>query len=451
MKRMESRFPSKKQIRRELAILNTPTYQEVREPFAAYVRQLQQAQTATDMRLLQRELVFDINGRQKALREVIAEHEPAAKERIRELTALEPKPKEELRAQQAVLRGVEHAKAVADALQHATRVLADGMVWRALDYDRPTISILGKEQPVARHADDAGFNAELAAIDLVEAEHGLLTFHNDTTNILRRGDITSILVENGRPFPLPREVKAGHADAAKQVERIKQALEMIQSRRFVVPVPFETHIDVLGELIAEAKRTGYAKAKLDCQFVQVIDYRHFGGREQQVGEMVQRSLADLGWSGADRLILAGMSSVSRIRDRGDPVIELAPISIFPLPPEDVADLLLGFVDTSVHLNTQLLGLRFAQRGMRAGFAVAPDSRTHFFEARRGYRGFLTPAYVREQMLHELMTVETLTTLADWILASGKTREWTDINKAPILGFESESSVWAPGSPLQLAA
>jgi hypothetical protein len=55
------------------------------------------------------------------------------------------------------------------------------------------------------------------------------------------------------------------------------------------------------------------------------------------------------------------------------------------------------------------------------------------------------------MLHELMTVETLTTLAAWILASGKTREWVDVGKAPILGFENERGVWSPGFPLELAA
>jgi hypothetical protein len=246
-------------------------------------------------------------------------------------------------------------------------------------------------------------------------------------------------------------VKAGNADGAKQVERIKEALGMIQSRRFVVPVPFDTDIAVLGELIAEAKKTGYAKAKLDCRFVTAIDYRHFAGREQRIEEIVGAAHAELGWNTGGRLILAGMSSVSRIRDRGNPVVELAPVSIFPLPPEDIADLLLGFVDTSVHLNTELLGLRFAERGMRAGFTVAPASHRHFLEARGGYRGFLMPAYVREQMLHELVTVETLTTLARWILDSGKTPEWVDIGNAPILGFASESSVWSPGFPLELAA
>ena len=44
---MQSGFPTKKQIERELAILNTPTYQEARDRFSAYVRQLQLASTAT--------------------------------------------------------------------------------------------------------------------------------------------------------------------------------------------------------------------------------------------------------------------------------------------------------------------------------------------------------------------------------------------------------------------
>ena len=143
---------------------------------------------------------------------------------------------------------------------------------------------------------------------------------------------------------------------------------------------------------------------------------------------------------------AALRAASRLLNR-----ELAPAPIFPLPAEDVADLLLGFVDRSIHLNTQLLALRFAERGMRAGFTVAPASETHFLEARRGYRGFLMPAYVREQMLHELLTVETLIELSDWILSSGKTREWTDIGMAPIVGFADESATWGAGVPIELAA
>ncbi|MDX6439454.1 MAG: hypothetical protein QOF45_2037 [Gaiellaceae bacterium] len=443
-------FPSRKQIERELAILNTPTYQEAHEGLAAYIRRLQEATTATELRLLQRDLVLDTNARQKALAEFVAERRPPAKARIDELKSREPKPKLELAAAQRILRGADHAEAVARALQHATRVLADGMVWRAFEFDRTTISILGKEEPVAHHADDKGFAAELAALDLVEERFGLLTFHNDTTNVLRRGDITAISLEDGSPFPHPIEVKAGMGRGSKQVARIKESIEMIRARRFIVQTEFRTHIGELAELIATAKHCGYANRRLDCHFVHV-DYRHWGDHEEHVELLAGRALRELAWSGGDRLVLVGMSSVSRIRDRGNPVVELAPTSIFPLAAEDIADLLLGFVDVSVHLNTELLGLRFNEHGMRASFTLTPTSATHFLEARRGFRGFLMPAYVREQMLHELMTVETLVELSDWILRSGKTREWVDIEKAPIVGFANERTVWSPGSHIDLAA
>ena len=219
----------------------------------------------------------------------------------------------------------------------------------------------------------------------------------------------------------------------------------------MVPVPFDTHLSMLMELIGEAKRTGYAKRIQDCHFIQVTDYRRWGGKEKQLQAIVQQSLHDLGWNGFERLILVGLSSVTRIRDRGNPVVELAPITIFPLPADDVSDLLLGFVDVTVHLNTDLLGLRFAERGMQVRFMEAPASHTHFLEARRGRRGFLMPAYVREQMLHELMTIETLIQLSDWILSSGMTREWTDVTNSPILGFDNERSTWAPAARIDLAS
>src|SRR5579872_3511771 len=109
---MQQVFPSRKQMEREIAILNTPPYQEAREDFVRYVRQLQQARSASDIRRLQFALIADVNLRQEALAEVIAEHEPPAKARIAQLAQQEPKPKEALRAAQATLRGVEHANAV---------------------------------------------------------------------------------------------------------------------------------------------------------------------------------------------------------------------------------------------------------------------------------------------------------------------------------------------------
>ena len=61
--RVESGFPSKKQKEMELAILNTPLYQDAREPLTGYVDRLQRAKSATDLRLLQRDLIFGSSAR----------------------------------------------------------------------------------------------------------------------------------------------------------------------------------------------------------------------------------------------------------------------------------------------------------------------------------------------------------------------------------------------------
>lgn len=446
---MESGLPNKKRLALELAILNTPLYQDARDPIIGYVTRLQQAETASDLRLLQRDLIFDLNGRQRAMAEVIAENGPAFAARLKELSEQNPKPKAELREAQAQLDSLKLVEEVARGLQHATRTLVDGLVWRAMEFDRPAISILGKDRAVAYHADEAGFVAEMAAMDLIEERDGTLTFHNDSTNVLRRGDITSVIEVDGQRIPLPREVKAGDGDASKQVERIREALEMLGSRRLMVDAPFRTEMNVLGELIGEAKKTGYATAKIDCRSVQVVDYRFWADKGVELTQTVQQTLDELGWFDGERLILVGISGATRIRDRGNPVVESAPASVFPLPPEDVADLLLGFVDTTVHINTELLALEFAKRGISVKFAVAPESDRYFLQATRGRLGVLVPAYVREQMLYELLSVESLVELTDSILSSGRTPNWVDADSAPIIGFQNEGAAWSSGSQIDL--
>lgn len=447
---MESGLPNKKRLALELAILNTPLYQEARDPFVGYVSRLQRAETASDLRLLQRDLIFDINGRQRAMAEVLAENGPELAARLKELSKQSPKPKAKLRDVQAQLESLKLVEEVARSLQHATRTLVDGLVWRAMNFDRPAISILGKDRAVAYHADEAGFMAEMAAMDLIEGRDGTLTFHNDSTNVLRRGDITSVVEIDGQRLPLPREVKAGTGDASKQVERITEALEMLGSRRLMVDVPFRTETQVLGELVAEAKQTGYATRKMDCRSVQVVDYRFWADKGNELTGTVEQTLAELGWTSGDRLILLGISGASRIRDRGNPVVESAPVSVFPLPPEDIADLLLGFVDTTVHINTELLALEFAKRGISVQFAVAPESDLYFLRATRGHLGVLVPAYVREQFLYELLSVESLVALTDSILSSRQTPNWLDPDKAPIIGFQNEGAAWSPASIIDLS-
>jgi hypothetical protein len=85
MSRMQPSFPNKKQIEREMAILNTPAYMEAQPEVVGYVRLLQSARTADDLRRLRTTLFYDMNLRQKALAAVVAERKPQAKARIEQL------------------------------------------------------------------------------------------------------------------------------------------------------------------------------------------------------------------------------------------------------------------------------------------------------------------------------------------------------------------------------
>jgi len=91
----------------------------------------------------------------------------------------------------------------------------------------------------------------------------------------------------------------------------------------LVPAPFETHLARLVPLLGEARATGYAEAKIDCRFVQQIDYRHFGGREERVSEILLEADRNLGWLTGARLLLASIAGASRIHDGGGVVIDFA--------------------------------------------------------------------------------------------------------------------------------
>lgn len=440
-------LPSKKQVTLEIEILNDRYFQSRRAPLLSLVQRLQDARDANDIRALQLDLIAEIGALEQIAPELDAEHGGPALKRRDELKAIQPKTEDviaELREVNEVLRRLEQMHFVVGAVRHATRVLADGMAWRLLDCDRTALALLADRQVVAKHAPPVGFKAEMNEMDRLERTLGTVVIHNDTTYCLRHGDVTAVVDVGGRRLPLPHEVKAGRSSAARQQQEINATLRQIEEDRLLVPVLLSTHVPMLESMIAQAKASGYAEQRIDCRFVQVIDYRHFGGREQEVGALIAAADRKLGRFGDGRLILAGIAGAARIRDRGDPIAELAPMSIFPLPAKDVIDLLMGAIDLRVHLNTELLALEFAKRGIKIEFAEGDQAAKHFLLAQRGYLGLLVPAYVREQMLYELLTTDALIGLVEWVLDSGLTVEWARKGKTPVIAFADERPAWVGG-------
>ncbi|MCP9488038.1 MAG: hypothetical protein MSC30_19540 [Gaiellaceae bacterium MAG52_C11] len=448
-------IPAKKQLTRELAILNHRYFQSRRPSLLAMVERLQRAHTRRDVRELQLDLIAELGAVEKVATEIDDERGSAALERLDALKLVEPKTpevKRELGDAQDMLRRLDHMHVVVNAFRHVVRTIADGLVWRMFDHDRTALALLAAREAVAKHAPPEGFDAEMRAMDRLEHALDTVVIHNDSTYCLRHGDITAVIEIDGRRFPYLEEVKAGRSQAVRQKQAIADAVKRIHDGRLLIPAPFDTHLAHLVPLLADARATGYAEAKIDCRFVQAIDYRHFGGREERVGEILREADHKVGWLNGDRLILASIAGASRIHDRGDPVAEIAPVSIFPLPADDVVDMLMGAIDLRVHLNTELLALEFRKHGITVEFATGPAARQHFIYATRGYLGLHIPAYVREQMLTELLTSESLIGLVEWVLETGMTVHWAATGETPVIGFEDERPAWvAAGERIALTA
>jgi hypothetical protein len=236
-----------------------------------------------------------------------------------------------------------------------------------------------------------------------------------------------------------------------QVKRCIQAMRRIETRRQHLPPAYRTYMNDLPELIRRAKATGHATMRpAPCVFVEVCDFRHFGGRPEALGEKSKKVHKRLGWLDSTDLILTGQTSVSRARDRHDTVSQLAPLSIFPLSAEDVADILFGFVDVKVLLNIPLLQIAFARKGIYTEIHTAPESGRSFLTAQTDSSGIIVPAHLREQILHETMTPSTLIRMVEYILGSGLAAKWKADGSAPGVGFADKRRAWSKAAPVDVS-
>jgi hypothetical protein len=455
MKVVRNPVPSVKWLEAEERIFNDPEYQAAQPQFVAWIDQLQRAQTADDLNSLQYELVIDFGGRQDAFSGVIPPKLKEVNEEIKRLKDMRPFPREEMQQQQALRAGVEHATAAYRALQHSIRVIADGIVWRALDYDRTAIAVLAEGPRVGHFASEEGFQVEMRALHHVRERYGVLAIHNHLTNCLRVGDVTAIFTtDEGQRFPMPIEVKKSQVltKDSPQVQRQLAAIHRLNTGRLHLPLAYRTYLNDLPELIRRAKATGYATMQpAPCVFVEAVDFRHFGGNPGMLRQRSQKAHDKLGWLESGNMILSGQTSVSRARDRHDTVSELAPISIFPLPAEDVADVLFGFVDIKVHLNVPLLKIAFARKGFYTDIARAPESGRTFFTAQTDTSGIIVPAHLREQILHEMITPSTLIRMVEHIVHSGLAAKWKVAGSAPGVGFANERRAWSKAAPVDVSS
>ncbi len=407
--------PSPFQLVAEERLLNEPIYRKARDKIVEFITQLQAARKPQDYVGLHRSALAHLIAYQEAADEAIAQR-MEIRRRIRELAREEPKPIEAIQEQQALLDRVVNQEATLKAVHHLVRAVGDGIAWRALRYDRRAFTVLGKGERVGRLASGIGRDAELTALANLWEEEGQFAIHNDMTNCLRHGDLTAIREAGSQVEVTIYEVKAGTSHDEAQLRRLDRATELLRThldptggsdggmlRVTSVPARYETFSSALPGLIQRAKAVGFDWIlPHPCLLVGAVDYRVWGrGDVDDFTERFAKMRAEVGWPGEEPEILDWMSSLRRMRDRHHSFSSLAPFAIFPLAPEDVADVISGSIDLFFSLHLPRLEQASSRDGVSVRVARPPGSSTLFLEASRGGRGVTVPPHLREQMMTEL--------------------------------------------------
>jgi hypothetical protein len=399
-------IPDAAEIAAEQQLLNEELYQAAHAKVKGLIERLQTASSTEDFVNLHRNALAEFGARQDAFEEVLPRAKSDTAENIRELARQSPKPIELIAAQQQILDRVKRQERVARALQHVLREVGDGIAWRVLRYDRRAFSILGDGQRVGRLASGVGRDAEFAELARLWEEEQTFAIHNDMTNCLRHGDLTAVRPTNGEINVTLIEVKAGPSQDAAQLERLERATTLLREGRLigggnndqplqitVVPGAYDTFLDVLGPLIATTRERGYEWVRPhECLLVGAADYRVWGLEADRYNALSQARRAEIGWAPEKEETLAWMASLRRMRDRGESFSSIAPFTLFPLPAEDVADIVFGFIDIVFCLDLRALENTLAEAGLEVDVARPPLSGGLFLTARRDQLTLTVPPH-----------------------------------------------------------
>ena len=119
---------------------------------------------------------------------------------------------------------------------------------------------------------------------------------------------------------------------------------------------------------------------------------------------------------------------------------MAPYTIFPLPPEDIADVVMGFIDLATSLRLDLLESALTRDEVAVRVRRPGAHTTLFLEASRHQVGLELPPHLREQMMVELMKPDSLFAAIDYVLALNEERP-SEANDRRVVVFADEADVW----------
>jgi hypothetical protein len=446
--------PNSRELAAEERLLNEPGHRKARDKIAEFITALRAARRPKEYVELHRSVLAHFGAYQETGDKAV-ETRMELRARIRELAEEQPKPIAAIREQQQVLARVVGQEALMKAVHHALREVGDGIAWQALRYDRRAFSVLGEGERVGRLAGGVGREAEFRALAELWVNEGVFAIHNDMTNCLRHGDLTGIRNVEAEPEVTIYEVKAGHSHDEAQLRRLDRATALLRThldptggaegktlRVTVVPERYDTFLAALPALIEQAKADGFAwMLPHPCMLVGAVDYRVWGhGSADDFNARFQARRKEAGWPSDEPDTLNWTSSMRRLRDRHESFSSLAPFTIFPLPADDVADIVMGPIDLFFCLHLRRLEEALNRDDIRVQVARPPASGGLFLEASRRERGVTVPPHLREQMMAELVTPDCIFAAVQHVLDQNEARPG-EAYDSRIVVFADERGIW----------
>lgn len=410
---------------------------------------------------LQLELRDRFAGRQAGITDV-KERLAADKSELKNLARTDPRPVDRFADVHERIALRERLLIREDVIQHVTRCLADGLAWRATSYDRALFAVMGSGvRRVGRFADEAGAAPERETAQRIW-DAGALPLFNDMTNCLREGDLTILHSRWPNPQIAVEEVKrSGHSrKRSAQSRRLDRKLRLLHDEYgaldeggpsvalWRLPIPYRHQLARLATLLARARSEGYAEEALHPAIIaSAVDLRWALEQRDDEVNWLTRAAETRGWSVSAPTVFSSSALVRRIQERRHAgSAYLAPLAIYPLCAEDIVDILMGYLDYNVTLNTTALVPAFRARRIDVQFATGPEADHTLLRAQREGEEVVVPAVLREQLLHELTTVDTLLDVVDELLRAMRLGA-PAIDRILVC---DESAAWS-NAPIYLAA
>jgi hypothetical protein len=438
--------PDDKDHRRERELFEHPLYRDQLQPIAELIALLRTASDPADYRRLHQILLGRFLGAQQ-----FAEDVSSRKREVRAaISAVKGRSDDisQLRTLSMQIKDLEADLRCVRAVLSVYRTIGDALVWKVMDYRRELITPLGEGKRVGHLAKGAGLESELAEIEWLWTERDVFALHADITNCVRHGDVLSVETWEPKSIRLTEIKASGFArpDSA-QMLRLSRLVKLANDGFHPkaadghpltlqrCPVPHRTHLSLLGPALEIAATETYiALTPEPGLLIEVFDDSNPAGLPQsELRDRQQISRQHFG--GEDDLQTYSIYN-RRLRDRVQSFSGLAPLPLLPLRLDRLCELLLGRFDVAVSLHAGWLERRLDEAGIRSEVARGADTGDRFLRVLRGEGTLVVPATVREQVLVELLTLDTLVETLMWLL-----RHQSDPASAVLISNVGEMQTW----------